>query len=84
MIIREKQIGYIDELRHAYTDEMVLMRVSAYDPRTKMPCYGEVLAFNKSRLVVDEIRERFYQARNSNYKLELFIFQGSAHLNGTR
>lgn len=84
MIIRERESGYIDDLRPIYTDETVLLRVTAYDRHTRKPCYGTVIAFNKSRFVITGIYDKYFQGRSSSDELAMFIFQGSAHINGNR
>jgi hypothetical protein len=77
MVHTEKEPVSIDQLRRAFSDEAFLVEVTAYDPDTRAPSHGVVLASSKSRFVAEEARLRASVNRNGRSGLELIVFQGN-------
>lgn len=77
MNYKESLSGFINDLVMAHSDESLLLEVTAYDPLTREPVYGEVITSSKSRLLVVETYERIAQKRYGQESLELVVLHGS-------
>lgn len=77
MSTRERLSGFISDLVSAHSDESFLVEITAYDPESREPVYGEVIASGKSRLLIIETYESIAQKRYGQEGLELMVLHGN-------